>query len=191
MTTDKKDIMEQLSRVLTIIPQQYVDTLIFLYKKLADKDVEWSVNGDLGEALRAVNVEPDCIELLTSKEGAERILKAVQDLEPTQISLQTRQLARNAVVEEKEYPVYVRSHYFEFNVNGVKVKVQGDLQYRVNDWDWGDTLEFTPEHVNVVGCKIAVVPLQVKHEMYTRLGWMDRAEKIEQVTEKRRPQTPG
>lgn len=63
----------------------------------------------------------------------------------------------------------------------MKVKVHGDLQFKVDDWDWGDVLEFDPEYVYVVGAKIALVPLSVKSELYQNLGWIDRVEKIKQA----------
>jgi hypothetical protein len=53
------------------------------------------------------------------------------------------------------------------------------MQYKINDWNWGDKLEFTPEYVNVTGVRIAVVPLEVKQEIYKNLGWTDKLEKIE------------
>ena len=99
--------------------------------------------------------------------------------------MQTQQLERNALAEGKEYPVYVRSYYFDFSLNNVLVKVQGDLQFKVADWDWGEIYDFEPEYVYVVGKKIAVTPLAVKHQLYESLGWIDRAEKIEQTLQKR------
>jgi hypothetical protein len=97
------------------------------------------------------------------------------------VLFQTQSLERKAFFEKKEYPVYARSYYFDFTLNGVKVKVHGDLQFKVGNWEWGDKLEYTPEHVSVVGTKTAIVPLQVKYELYQTLGWADRAEKISQV----------
>ncbi len=85
---------------------------------------------------------------------------------------------------EKSYPVYIRSYYFDFNINNVKVKVEGDLQFKVGEWDWGDVFDFTPEYVYVVGKKIAVTPLSIASELYRSLGWTDRVEKIREVTQK-------
>ena len=89
-----------------------------------------------------------------------------------------QQLPREATINDKQYPAYVRSHYFEFDLNSIKVKVHGDLQFKISDWDWGDKFEFTPGFVHVVNKKTAVVPLYVKYELYQNLGWTDRAEKI-------------
>ncbi len=190
MVVKKEEVMEQLSRVLAIIPQKYIDALLTLHAKLDGKQVEWSVGGDLGEELRTVKVNPDCVEILTSKEGAEQIAEAAKEFNPSKIAFQTRQLARNARLQEKEYPVYARSYYFEFKIDTTEVRVHGDLQYRVDEWEWGDILQFTPEYVNVVGQKFSVVPLSLKYEFYQQLGWGDRADKVQQVLERQRARKP-
>lgn len=178
MSYTNQDFLEQLSHFLTIIPQKYVDTLLTLHEKLDDKKIKWIVSGDLAERLRLVKVDPDCIEIVTSKDGAEQIFQAVQEFKPQKVNVQTRRLQRDAVVGKEKFPVYVRSYYFEFNVKGVNVKVQGDLQFKVGVWDWGDIFDFNPEYVYVTGKKIAVTPLPIQYEFYQTLGWMDRAEKI-------------
>ena len=164
-----------------------VDALLSLHRKLAKEHIEWAVSGELGEALRTVQVKPDCIEIVTSKKGATQIFLAVKEFNPAGVYFQTQKLERNAIVNGKEYPVFVRSHYFDFTLGGVKVKVFGDLQFRIKDWEWGDKLEFTPDYIYLVGAKTAIVPLQVKYEIYRDLGWTDRAEKISQVISKRSP----
>jgi hypothetical protein len=183
--TDVNKIKEQLNKVLSLVDPAYIEALLSLHKKLANENIEWAVGGDLGEALQTIQIEPDCIEIVTSKEGADRIFFAVKEYNPKPLEDQTAKLGRNAQVNGIEYPIYIRSHYFEFFLGCVKIKVHGDMQFKINDWDWGDKLEFTPEYVNVAGAKTAVVPLQVKHEIYQNLGWTDRSEKIEQRTGKR------
>ncbi len=184
-TTDVTRIKEQLNRVLAMVDPSYVDALILLHEKLAKEHVEWAVSGDLAETLKTVQVNPDCIEIVTSKKGATQVFLAVKDLNPKGIFFRTQKLGRNAVINQKEYPVYVRSYYFEFTLAGIKVKVHGDLQYRISDWEWGDTFQFTPEYVYVVGTRTAVVPLHIKQEIYQRLGWTDRVQKISQVLARR------
>ncbi|MCW3994832.1 MAG: hypothetical protein NWE98_01620 [Candidatus Bathyarchaeota archaeon] len=163
---------------LIVIPPRYVIALLKLHEKLEGKSIDWAVSGDLAEALRTVKLEPDCIEIVTSKEGANQIHSAVEAFNPEKVAYRVQRLPRDALIKDKEYPVYVRSHYFEFDVEGVKVKVHGGLQFKVDDWDWGDKFEFTPDTVYIVNKKTYVVPLSVKYEMYQRLGWTDRAEKI-------------
>jgi hypothetical protein len=175
----------QLSNVLTVVDKTYVETLLQLHRKLARRGIEWTLSGDFGEALKTVQVTPDCFEIVTSRRGAAQIFLAVQDCNPTGVYFQTHKLSRNALLDGKEYPVSVRSYYFEFTINGVKVKVYGDMQLRVGVREWGGKFDFTPEHVYVMGEKTAVVPLSVRYEIYQQLGWTDRAEKILQVLLKR------
>ncbi len=181
MDKTKDEAMEQLSKVLTIIPKQYIDTLLALRKKLEGKNVEWSIGGDLGEELMTVQVEPDCVEILTSEKGVEQIARALAEFKPSRVNFQTQKLPRTAKIGGKEYPVYIRSRYCDFNVGKTKVKIHGDLQYRIDDWDWGDKLEFTPVTVSIVGETIHVVPLSIVYELHQRLGWTDRAEKVKNV----------
>jgi hypothetical protein len=167
--------------LLIIVPPQYISALLKLHEKLDGKNIEWAISGDLGEALRTVRVEPDCIEIVTSQDAAYKIHDAAAEFNAQPINHLVHQLPQNASIQGMEYPVYVRSHYFEFSMDKIKVKVYGDLQYRVNDWDWGDTFQFIPDIVNVAGKKTSVVPLKIKYELYIDLGWKDRAEKISRV----------
>lgn len=181
MNSASQEIYAHLNHIVTAIPKTYVDALLALHEKLDDKDIKWTVNGDLAEALKVVQVEPDCIEIVSSIEDSKRIFFAVKEFAPSPISFQTRRLPRNAVVASTEYPVYIRGFFFDFSVNSVQVKVQGGLQFKVGEWDWGDTYDFTPDCVYVVGKKTAVTPLQIKYELYRSLGWTDRMEKIQQA----------
>jgi hypothetical protein len=186
-TTDVSKIKQQLNTVLALVDPTYVDTLLYLHKKLGQEHIEWAVGGELAEAFRTIQTNPDCIEIVTSKKGATQIFLAMKEYGASGVYFQTQRLERNAIINGKEYPAYIRSHYFDFTLAGIKVKVYGDLQYRVNDWEWGDKLEFTPEHIYIVGTKTAIVPLQVKYEIYQGLGWTDRAEKVSQILTKRAP----
>jgi hypothetical protein len=167
--------------LLIIVPPKYVSALLKLHEKLDGKNIEWALSGDFGEALRTVRVEPDCIEIVASKDAAQQIHDAAAELSGQPIAYLVQQLTRKASIQGKEYPVYVRSHYFELDIEDIKVRVHGDLQYRVNDWAWGDKLQFESDIVYIVGKKTSVVPLQVRYELYRGLGWSDRAEKINKV----------
>jgi hypothetical protein len=178
MSYTNEQAWKNLNRIVSVIPKSYLDALLILSERLEGKNLKWVIDGDLGELMRVVQIEPNCVEIVTSKDDAQHIFQEMQEFNPSAITLQTIQLQRNALVYEKEYPVYVRSHYFEFNLNGLLVKVQGDLQFKVADWDWGDIYDFDPEYVYVVGKKIAVTPLDVRLQLHETLGWADRAERI-------------
>lgn len=112
MSCTNKDILNQLSQVLTVIPRQYVDTLLVLHEKLDDKKINWVVGGVLAECLETVQGEPDCIEIVCTKEEAEKIFNILSELNPNPIIYSTQQLPRNAFIAEKEYPVYIKSYFW-------------------------------------------------------------------------------
>ena len=181
MSIIDRNVPDKLSHAFNIIPQPIFDALLQLNEKLDGKTIKWTITGDLGEALRVVKVDPDCVEILATSEDAERILEAVEAYQPKKGEIKVQKLDRNANIQGEEYPVSIRSYYFDFNIGAVPVRVYGDLQYKINDWDWGDKLEFTPDYTYIVGKKTALVPLPVKLELYQMLGWTDRSEKIQQA----------
>ena len=71
----------QLNPFLIIIPPQYVSALLKLHEKFEGKNIDWALSGDLGEAINGVRLEPDCIEIVTSKDGAEQIQQSVEELQ--------------------------------------------------------------------------------------------------------------
>ena len=184
MSYSNQNYLDQMSHFVTVIPQKYMDALLSLNGKLENKNIIWTVSGDLAERMRLVRVEVDCIEIVTSKEGAEQIFQEVQEYKPRKLGIQTRRLQRDADICKEVFPVYVRSYSFEFNINDVTVKVQGDLQFKVGNWEWGEVFDFNPEYINVTGKTIAVIPLSIQYEFYQSLGWTDRAVKIFQVIKK-------
>ncbi len=162
----------------TVIEKSFIDSLLIIHSKIKNLGVKWAVGGDLGESLRSVDVKPDCVEVLTDKEGAHRIFEAMREYTSSEPHLLDQSLPRNAFIKGQDYPVYIRSHYFEFKIDSVKIKIHGDIQFKVDNWDWGDPVEFDPEYVYIVGAKTPVVPLLVKAELYQNLGWTDRLEKV-------------
>jgi hypothetical protein len=174
------DAEKLMNPLVTLIPLKYIDALSIFNSKLKDRNIEWAVSGNLGETLRTVHVEPDGIDILTSKEGAKQIFQAVHEFNPHKLKWRTKMLSRPAVIG-KEYPVKIRSYYFEFEITSIKVKVYGDLQIQIGDWEWGDKIEFEPNDILVLGQKISVAPLQLKYDLYRGLGWIDRAEEVLKV----------
>src|SRR4029077_4436274 len=104
---------------------------------------------------------------------------AKYQLEPPR--LMERELERDAKVDLKPYKVRIKSFTSRFDIEGSRLDVHGDLQIKVGDWDWGDPLDFEPDHVYVVGVKVPIIPLQMKSEIYNGLGWRDRAAKIHEA----------
>ena len=142
---------------------------------------KWAIGGDVGEVISGVNVQPNRIAILTTREGCDEITRKLAkfQIEPSRII--ERELERDAKVDLKLLKVRIKSYAARFDIEGSRLDVHGDLRIKVGDWDWGDSLDFEPDYVYVVGVKVPIVPLKMKSELYTGLGWMDRVSKIHEA----------
>ena len=166
---------------LVVLGKPFLDATIIIGKALVDCVNKWALGGDVAEVISGVNVKPDHISILTTKRGCVEIAGklARYQLEPPRMI--EKELERDAKVDLKPYKVRVRSYMSRFDIEGSRLDVHGEPQIKVGNWDWGDPLDFEPDHVYVVGVKVPIVPLKMKSELYTGLGWDDRARKIHEA----------
>ncbi|MDA4135922.1 MAG: hypothetical protein OK449_02830 [Thaumarchaeota archaeon] len=163
---------------VTILNPALLKTVIILGFELKDLGAKWAIGGDAGEIIKGVHLKTDYIEILTTKEGCDEICKLVPQYVTLPAADAEKKLPREADVEGKMFPVYVKSRYAELTVNKVKVEVYGDEQIKVGEWDWGDALDFEPDYSYIVDRKVPIVPLRLKSELDLGLGWLDRLELI-------------
>jgi len=166
---------------LVVLNKPLLDATMAVGKALEGSSNKWALSGDVAEIISGVNVQPDHIEILTTKEGCEEIATKLESYRAAAPALIERQLEREARVGLKLYPVKIQSYLAQFNIGGSKLDVHGDLRIKVGEWDWGDPVDYEPDYVYVVGVKVPVVPLQLKSEIYNGLGWRDRATKIHEA----------
>jgi len=160
---------------VVLVPQPILKASIKLLERLKGVvSANWAVGGDAGEVMMGVNVMPENLEILTTKEGCEQICKELAEYQTVAPAMMEKKLSREADVDGKMLPIYVRSHYGELSMDGVKVEVRGDEQIKVGEWDWGDPLDFTADYTYIPGGKLPIVPLGLKSELYLGLGWLDR-----------------
>jgi hypothetical protein len=161
-----------------ILPQPLLKAMITVGRELKSVQAKWAVYGDAGQVALGVALKPDHLEILTTKAGTEEIasrLHQYQTLAPREAE---KTLPREADIDGKKYPVYVKSHYAEFNIGGARLEVYGDLRMKVGEWEWGDPLDFEPSSISVVGTDVPLVPLRLSSELDLGLGWMDSVELI-------------
>ena len=163
---------------IVVLPPPLLGTAIKLGKALKDIHAKWALGGDAGEVMLGVNVESDHLEILTTKPGTEEIASKLNEYQAVAPEEREKTLAREAEIDGGRYPVFVKSPYAEFTINGTLVEVYGDLQLKVGEWEWGDPLDYEPTVVSVVGTSLPVVPLRLKSELDLGLGWLDRVKLI-------------
>ena len=164
-----------------LVPQPILKSLIKLGESLKGVQAKWAIGGDVGEMMKGVNVTADSIEIITTKAGAEEICRVMAAQQTVPPADREERLGRDADVEGKMLPVYVKSRYAELTVGGVRVKVYGDEQIKVGEWEWGDPLDFEPDHVYVVGVRVPLVPLRLRSDLDLGLEWLDRVELISEA----------
>jgi hypothetical protein len=158
-----------------IVPVEIVRCLREIAPLIQASGAWWSLGGDLSENLLEVHVRPTEIVILTNADGMPRLLSALSRYSPPPARTLEERLDREAEVDGTNYPIYVRSMYSDLEIGGVSVRIHGEYQMKVGEWEWGDSLYFTPSFVNLAGVQIPLMPLRIKSEMYLMLGWSDRA----------------
>ena len=166
-----------------VLPQNILRAMVRLEGLLEGQDERWAIGGDAAELVLGVFVEADRLEVYTSKKGGEAIalaLSAYQVLPPKETE---KPMEREAMLDGKPAPAFVKSDYAEYTLDGVKVEVYGDLRIRIGERDWSDPLQFEPTYANIIGHSIPFVPLELKSKVYSYLGdnWADRAEMISEA----------
>lgn len=166
---------------LVVLSKPLLDTTISIGKNLEDCPTKWAIGGDVAEVISGVNVNPDHVTILTTREGCDEIGRRLAKYSVAPTAMVERRLERNASIGLKSYPVMIKSYMARFIIEGSELDVYGDLQIKVGEWEWGDPVDYEPDYVYVVGVKVPVVPLQLKSEIYNGLGWRDRATKIHEA----------
>ncbi|MDA4135934.1 MAG: hypothetical protein OK449_02890 [Thaumarchaeota archaeon] len=163
---------------IVILPAPLLRATVKIGTMLKDAQAKWALGGDAGEIIKGVNVRTYYLEIVTTKEGTEEICMLLADYMTLAPAASEKRLSRDADFGGKMLPIYNRSHYAELKVDGVRVEVYGDLQFKVAEWDWGDPIDYEVEFVNIIGKNVPTIPLRLKSELDLGLGWLDRVELI-------------
>ena len=149
--------------------------------KLSGVESSWGLMGDLAENLQGVHVRPKDVQIVTDAEGLKEIVSRLAEYHlPEPTSLEGR-LDREAEIDDKKFPVFTRSRSARGTISGADVRVHGDYQMKVGDWEWGDPVIFEPLMVNLAGVEVPVMPLRIASEIYLTLGWVDRVQEISEA----------
>ncbi|TMI17631.1 hypothetical protein E6H32_08350 [Candidatus Bathyarchaeota archaeon] len=180
------DLLQIQSRIpkpeeLVVLSKPLLDATIIIGKALMDCENKWAVGGDVAEVISGVNVQPNHITILSTKDGCEEVARKLVKYQVEPPHDVESELARDAIVDLKPHKVRIKSYSSRFDVEGSQLNVHGNLRIKVGEWDWGDPLDFDPDYVYVLGVKMPIVPLKMKSELYSGLGWTDRAIKIHEA----------
>ena len=146
------------------MPHSMCKTITYLATVLG-ADINWAIDGSCALALQGVAVHPHDIDILTDREGAYSIERALTAFV-------------RMPVEYGETERY-RSYFGVFIINGIKVEVMGSLQvFRSGHWSEVQNPDSTGvRHVLLEGVDVPVVHLNYLESS----GYLDERVKLEAV----------
>lgn len=147
-----------------MIDGRYFDVLHSISERLNDSGVNWVVTASLSLALQGVPVEVHDIDIKTDQAGAYEIERLFSE------SVIAKMCHKEADT--------VLSHFGQLMIDGIKVDVMGDVQYRRADGTWEEPADWALHKrvIEVGAMQVPVLSLAYEYEGYQRLG---RAEKVE------------
>jgi hypothetical protein len=157
-----------------MIPENNLRALKLIADKLAGKQIIWALIGSTNLALQGVDVETHDIDLLTTKEGALEIAKLFKEYETEPVKY-----------SESEY---VKSYRGIFTIGGVRVDVAGDMQHKTSDGNWVSGTRLTKLiTLKVRDFTLPAMDLKHEHQAYLSMGRIEKAKKIKEVLDRKKP----
>jgi len=166
---------------LVVLSKRLVDATVTIGEALKDCTNKWAIAGEVAEVISGVNVQANYIAILSTKDGCDEVARKLAKYQVEPPRTVERELDREANVDLKLHKVRIKSYTSRFDIEGSLLDVHGNLQIKVGEWDWGDPLDFDPDYVYVLVVKMPIIPLKIKSELYSGLGWTDRAIKIHEA----------
>jgi hypothetical protein len=144
------------------------EVLKLFYDKVFDKDIFWILSGSTSLLIQGVDIKPGDIDIVTDKEGADNIDKILSEYR----------------IQKPEYSSTeeFRSYYGKYIINGIKIDLVGEFQYKKKDRSWSNLRheeKFFKKDYN--GMTLMLLPLEEELKEYEEL---DRLEKVRKIKEK-------
>ncbi len=153
------------------IDPKTISALLTLHDALKGRGVPWAVMGSLSHALQGLKIQPNDIDITTTRRGAHTIEQLLQP-----------HVTHPVTYSQAEG---VRSHLGELTIHGVTVQVIGDMETSTDNRTWTPLPHDHPHLIMVEGAPIPVRTLEQETQTYTRLGRTERADKLSALIERR------
>jgi hypothetical protein len=136
-----------------MLNRKLLSALKVLTQKFDKENIKWVIVGSASLALQGVKVKPGDIDIMTDKEGSEKMNTILAEY-----------LIRPITYGKTDR---FDSYFGEFNINGIKVEVMGDFKEKIkNKWVSLDYRLKENKKINVKGIEIPVSLLTDQLESY-------------------------
>jgi len=143
---------------------EIISVLRLVSDSISDSDIIWALTGSLAFHIRGIDVSVGDIDIQTDNNGAYEIGRRLM----------------NYVVNPVEFRASerIRSHFGQFQIDGISVEVMGDIEKLMPDGTWLSTppLESIIEYVTYQDMIIPVLELEYEYQAYKLMGRTARAE---------------
>jgi len=149
-----------------MLSSNHIKALKILIKRLSNKKINWALIGSTNLAIQSVNIKAHDIDILTDKEGAFKINKALKRFEIK-------------AVRYKESERFC-SYYGLFKINNINIEIMGDIKNKIPKCDlWSEKSKLSNKlFINFKDIKLPVISLKREYYAYSKMGRKDKAEKI-------------
>ncbi len=151
-----------------MIDRRILQVLKLIESRLRGSGIRWVLAGSVSLALQGVDVNPNDIDILTDRNGAFQINRILKEYEIRPVRLR----------RSKRF----QSYFGEFEINGVRVEVMGDLKERVG-LEWRDLSHrlSAPKITKVEEVKLPISPLEDQLRSYRALRRRKDLSKIQKI----------
>lgn len=151
-----------------MIANIYNEVVKKIYGLLLDLKYPWAFTGSLGMALQGMDIDVHDMDIQTDHDGA--------------YCIQNRFIEYTVKSVHFSEALNIRSHFGEFEIDGLKVEVMGDIEKRIIDGTWQATpdLHLIIKSVQIGEMLVPVIDLEYEKDAYTLLGRLDKARRLEE-----------
>lgn len=152
-----------------------IDALQTVVQTLEGTDIRWVLAGSLSLALQGVKITPGDIDILTNRDGAYGIADLLKKHQTRPVRFRSNKWAR--------------SYFGEFEIDGVKIEVMGDLEEKTGcKWISLSGRLASPNFLSINMMKVPVSSLEEQlksYELSSRKKDKIRSQKIRETLKNR------
>src|SRR5437867_11945393 len=101
---------------LVVLSKPLLDATIVIGKELMDCKSKWAIGGDVAEVISGVNVQPNHIAILSTKDGCDEVARKLVKYQIEPPHDVESEIARDAIVDMKPHKLRIKSYSSRFDV---------------------------------------------------------------------------
>jgi len=141
--------------------------LKIFYDQVSDKEIFWILSGSTSLYIQGVDILANDIDIITDEKGVKSLDKILSEY----------------CIQKPEYSSTEEycSYYGQYIINGVKIDLVGNFQYKMKDGSWSELRpkkKYFEKEYN--GMSLLLLPLEVELKEYEELGKLNKVRKIKE-----------